>query len=423
MNAASSRFDSVPAELRESRRWLVWCYSGNGPKPKKKPIGAKVNDATTWLTFDGATAAMESKRASGVGFVLGDGIVGIDLDGCIDGDGTLHEMAQDLLALGTYVERSPGGHGLHAFIRGTIPKSHNIRTHDGVPGREVYDGRDGSGRYFTVTGDRVGDVGFIRNGAEAQAALDAFVAKWFFEQAAHEKSGHVSVKALADEDVLHLMFDGNGGEKWRTIFDGDWCAAGYPSQSEADLALCRKLRFYSRDPAQIDRIFRRSGLMRTKWDERHGSQTYGAETIAKAIAKGGLVYVRHDSTAHEDWKRTAWGQVPFWWVVRLKGCSELAVRLVMTLAAYADRNGECYPSVATLAADLAVTERQVRKALSKLEAAKILRRSRRYNNSNVYHLAKTLSPGTSLMLPGIEQTPCLGTNVLTHQVIDTGGEG
>ena len=39
------------------------------------------------------------------------------------------------------------------------------------------------------------------------------------------------------------------------------------------------------DPALVDAAFRRSGLMRPKWDERHYSdgQTYGQGTIETAL--------------------------------------------------------------------------------------------------------------------------------------------
>ena len=40
----------------------------------------------------------------------------------------------------------------------------------------------------------------------------------------------------------------------------------------------------------MDRLFRRSGLMRPKWDERRGDRTYGARTLARALAGGGDVY-------------------------------------------------------------------------------------------------------------------------------------
>lgn len=45
------------------------------------------------------------------------------------------------------------------------------------------------------------------------------------------------------------------------------------------------LAFYTKDAEQIDRLFRQSGLMRDKWDEQHGEQSYGEMTITKALGK------------------------------------------------------------------------------------------------------------------------------------------
>lgn len=51
------------------------------------------------------------------------------------------------------------------------------------------------------------------------------------------------------------------------------------------MALCTKLAFYTRDPDQIDRIYRNSGLGRTdgKWDRVQSGSTYGRLTIEKAL--------------------------------------------------------------------------------------------------------------------------------------------
>ncbi len=63
---------------------------------------------------------------------------------------------------------------------------------------------------------------------------------------------------------------------------GDY--SDYPSQSEADLALCNELAFWcGNNPEQIDRLFRQSKLYRQKWDQKHGGKTYGEMTILKAI--------------------------------------------------------------------------------------------------------------------------------------------
>jgi hypothetical protein len=190
------------------------------------------------------------------------------------------------------------------------------------------------------------------------------------------------------------MFGAKGGVKWRSIFDGDHSA--YPSQSEADFALCRKLRFYTRrDAKQMDRLFRRSGLMREKWDEKRGGQTYGDRTVAEAIAKGGPLYAPRDSSdvaeARDIWLRKAWAGIPAWVWVRLGGAGELACRVYGIIASHADAGtGEAWPTVETMAAHLRVTERRVKTALQVLKAADLLTWTRRPRDSNLYRLALTV---------------------------------
>ena len=67
--------------------------------------------------------------------------------------------------------------------------------------------------------------------------------------------------------------------------------SGYKSASQADEARRCKLAFDTRkNPVQIDRIFRRSGLYRDKWDSKRGDSTYGAITIDSAISRVREVY-------------------------------------------------------------------------------------------------------------------------------------
>lgn len=83
-----------------------------------------------------------------------------------------------------------------------------------------------------------------------------------------------------------------------------------------------------------------------------------------------------------------YGRVPRSWISLLKGRGELAARLAMALAAYADKDGRCWPSIRTLAADLGVTERSVTRALNTLRRVSIIvNTTQRANNSNVYELA------------------------------------
>jgi hypothetical protein len=58
--------------------------------------------------------------------------------------------------------------------------------------------------------------------------------------------------------------------------------AGYASQSEADMALCCHLAFWTgKDASRMDSLFRQSGLYRDKWER----QDYRERTIAKAIER------------------------------------------------------------------------------------------------------------------------------------------
>ena len=91
---------------------------------------------------------------------------------------------------------------------------------------------------------------------------------------------------LSDGELLEIMFNSQNGDKIRSLFSGD--TSGYANDdSRADLALCSYLAFWTNnDLARMDALFRQSGLMRRKWDEKRGAQTYGAMTISKALIAG-----------------------------------------------------------------------------------------------------------------------------------------
>lgn len=388
------RCEEIPKSVRRERQWVNWKYAMRNGRLTKPPL--LPDDWTerpeTWSSFEEATTACDVRPGKiGLGLIVGNGIVGIDLDGCIDEDGELHGIARDLLALETYTETSPSGRGLRAFIRGTIPGSKNLRKRGGgIPGREIYDSK----RYLTVTGKRCGTATELRDGPEAQAALDAFYAKWFVGAPKIAPAAPVinspEPERPSDSEILALLSRVTNGARFDRLWAGD--VSDYPSHSEADFALCRRLYYFTRDRVQIDRLFRQSGLMRPKWDERHGIQTYGEITIRNAITKGGRVYARPDRS-REDWKVMACGTVSLACAIYMfrKGC-ELAPCLYMYLAAH-DDHSRAWPSRATMAKDFGVPQSSIDRAIEKLKRLRMLRTNRTFNGPNALRLVRQLSPG------------------------------
>jgi len=118
-----------------------------------------------------------------------------------------------------------------------------------------------------------------------------------------------------DEALLEKIRTAALAGRFNTLWCGDWSAAGYSSQSEADLALCSMLAFWTKhDSMRMDRLFHQSGLFRAdEWDcpDSHG-RTYGERTIEKACAKSMHPvdgYTQHTKTARigmssqvEEWE-------------------------------------------------------------------------------------------------------------------------
>src|SRR5262245_10542525 len=79
---------------------------------------------------------------------------------------------------------------------------------------------------------------------------------------------------LDDQALIDKAMASRNGMKFAALWAGDTSAYG-SDDSAADLALCHTLAFWTgRDPARMDRLFRQSGLMRTKWNARRGAITY-----------------------------------------------------------------------------------------------------------------------------------------------------
>ncbi|GHU81983.1 hypothetical protein FACS189415_1530 [Bacteroidia bacterium] len=281
-------YNNIPDAMKHCPHWIVWKLEDKGgKKPNKTPYcvrggKAKVNDADTWASFDEALQAQRSGAYNGIGFVFTDTpFIGVDIDGCIDKDtGEVSKEALDALeTLQSYTEVSQSGGGFHIVLEGKLPPG---RRRNGA--FEMYG--DGSPRYFAITGQLWGADREIR---ADQGAIDTVHRKYIATPTTGSQSGTEErggpISDLSDQEVIELATAAQNGGKFVSLWSGDISAYG-DDDSRADLALCNILAFWcQRDRARIDRLFRQSGLMRPKWDEARGRDTYGNITIEKAVAE------------------------------------------------------------------------------------------------------------------------------------------
>lgn len=287
---------NFPQELAALRQWICWRLEPDpkGERPRKVPYdprtGRKASSTNpeTWATLPEAMRAQTKYLFTGVGFVFTEagGIVGVDIDHCRNEDGTFTEAAQAILdKYPSYTEISPSGAGLHIFYRGVMPGKGNKNSATGV---EMY----ASARYFTMTGNRLeGTPEVIADGAQALPWIhENYIARKQVRKRKAKKAARRVV--LSDEQMLEKARTAQNAEDFTVLWEGRW-QDKFASQSEADLALCCALAFWTgRDKEQMDRLFRQSALFREKWDKVHHADgaTYGEETLEQAIARTENVY-------------------------------------------------------------------------------------------------------------------------------------
>lgn len=280
----------LPAQLEELKPLKQWvCYQAVWDEKKQKyskipknpatGYGAKANDPSTWATYAEAIRAAETRQLTGVGFEFASGYMGIDLDGVINDSGQLSDFAAEIVrTLDSYTEYSPSGTGLHILVKTTLG---NVGSRNDDIGLEMYN----NGRFFTVTGKVYGQPKPIQERTQqAQAVFDKYLRK---PDKAAQQPAHTPVGAYSADssgDLWRKMFDSRNGAEIRALYSGD-ISGHADDHSRADQALANHLAYWTNgDPAKIDDMFRQSGLMRPKWDEQRGAQTYGEKTIANALA-------------------------------------------------------------------------------------------------------------------------------------------
>ena len=282
--------ENIPEELRRRRQWVNrddWKIPQT-PGTKRR---ADSTDSETWRSFEDAVA---DGRGLGFVFTSGDPYTGVDLDKCRDPEtGVVEEWAREIVEdLDGYVEISPSGTGFHIFVRGKLPKS-------GRRGKvEAYS----SERYFAMTGD-----GLKREIPERQEQLDRFHRKHLEAALSAPQNSTATASPssmLSDDEIIEKLLRESSG-KGKRLMDGD--TGDYENdESRADLALVSKLHFYSQDFEQVDRLFRRSGLYREKWeraDYRHRTFMKAANSTTEVWQPGSIAKPGREAMDDENLSR------------------------------------------------------------------------------------------------------------------------
>lgn len=282
------RFDysKIPTEMRNAKRWCLWKIKNIDGKPTKMPInaytgyGAKSNDEDTWCDFETAYKKCDFFSCDGLGFMLGKGFFGVDIDHALDNKKLINEF---VMCLKSYTEISQSGEGIHIVCKGVLPvgarRKGNIEMYDSV-------------RFFALTGNVFEEH---KNICDCTESIKELYEKYLNPKPIIKEGGYdykkpryqekeVTFTKFSNSQVINKALESQNGALFNLLYYGQWNGV-YKSQSDADLAFCSLLAFWTaKDKVQMDDIFRTSKLYRAKWDEKHGQKTYGEITLDKAIS-------------------------------------------------------------------------------------------------------------------------------------------
>ena len=291
-------YPAIPVELKSLQQWVVWKRKLRHGKPTKVPLqvngkAAATDDPTTWTDYQTVIAHQHRFDGIGVVFTANDPLCGVDIDDCLDAHKKLKPWAVPIverLKHVSYGEISPSGSGIKFWTRAKLPDWINTGTNVNIAdGKiEVYHKK----RYFTVTSIGKGEI------REGQPEIDWLLQKYIEPQRKQHQKARKARKSIpqnnlktANTVILHIQHS-QQHHKFDALMRGD--ITGYGSQSEADIALCAVIAFWTQENTVIDAIFRQSKLYRDKWDEKHRTDgaTYGEMTIEKALSGNRETYTQ-----------------------------------------------------------------------------------------------------------------------------------
>ena len=262
----------IPQELKLNALWCGWKLTDKGKEPFNLVTGyhAKSNDETTfstypvllnnlhkYLKFDG------DKQIGGIGLGIFRGYSAIDIDHCVDDNGELSAMAQDIIDYcNSYTEYSPSKTGIRIIFKTQVKiNKAEYYINNRNKGLEIYIS-DNTNKFVSITGNRIS--GDTINDVDISYILNKYMKKY----------------AVFDIDRI-MEKDSKLKELWNNIAPGS-----SSNESELDMALICKLAYYLKNDANlIKQYFEQSPYYQSK-DSEHkrkwNNGDYAIRTIESA---------------------------------------------------------------------------------------------------------------------------------------------
>ena len=278
-------------ELAKYKNWIVRdsnkipysVFTGKGTKPQAQ---------NEWCNLATALATVKKypNKYAGIGFELSySPFTVIDLDHCVNDDGTLTDFSRRVVTMfQSYTEFSPSLKGLHIWCMGkTTPSSikhiDNPKTGDTI---EIYS----ENRYITVTGKAFNNYPITSQ----QEMLDQYIESILAireQRKNHARQQVITSNSGCDDvdTIVSKIRDSKQGSLFSELYDNGDLSRYSNDDSRADMALLSILAFWcKRNASMMETIFSQSALgKRDKWIKR---ADYRQRTIDNAIAGCNDVY-------------------------------------------------------------------------------------------------------------------------------------
>lgn len=177
------QYDNLPEVIREQDSLCVWKRIKRNGEWTKVPYQingrrARADDPSTFTTYDRVAAIYAKGGYDGIG-LLNNAFVGIDIDKCVNDDGTLSEMANDIVeTIDSYTEYSPSGKGIRIWL--SAPSFNYDRKKYFINNRkkhlEVYVPGE-TNRFLTLTGNVIRNNDVMERGQQLQAIIDKYMVR------------------------------------------------------------------------------------------------------------------------------------------------------------------------------------------------------------------------------------------------------